>query len=74
MNIFGTKGKTSAQVYILNLKYSCVDKNLSIKSIYNRSMLMLCHPGCIDGFIDRNRNVQCPLPSYGQGCQLECKC
>ena len=36
--------------------------------------MMLYHSGCMDGFIGRNCNVQCPLPSYGQGCQLECKC
>lgn len=72
--MFGTKCKTNAQVCILNLKYSCVDKNFSIKSIYDRSMLMLCHPGCMDGFIGRNCNVKCPPPSYGPECQLECKC
>ena len=37
-------------------------------------MLMLCHPGCLDGFMGRNCNVQCPSPSYGQDCQQECKC
>ncbi|XP_022292637.2 uncharacterized protein LOC111103574 isoform X3 [Crassostrea virginica] len=29
---------------------------------------------CMDGFIGRNCNVKCPPPSYGQECQLECKC
>ena len=28
----------------------------------------------MDGFIGINCNVHCPLPSYGQGCQLECFC
>ena len=37
-------------------------------------MLMLCHSGCMNGFIGRNCNIQCPPPSYGQECQLECKC
>ncbi|XP_078318065.1 uncharacterized protein LOC111104459 [Crassostrea virginica] len=29
---------------------------------------------CMDGFIGRNCKVQCPPPSYGKKCQLECKC
>ncbi|XP_078325774.1 uncharacterized protein LOC111103952 [Crassostrea virginica] len=29
---------------------------------------------CMDGFIGVKCNVQCPPPSYGQECQLECKC
>nr|XP_022293313.1 multiple epidermal growth factor-like domains protein 10 isoform X1 [Crassostrea virginica] len=29
---------------------------------------------CMDGFIGRNCNIQCSPPSYGQECQLECKC
>ncbi|XP_078325732.1 uncharacterized protein LOC111105404 isoform X1 [Crassostrea virginica] len=28
----------------------------------------------MNGFIGRNCNVKCPPPSYGQECQLECKC
>ena len=40
----------------------------------NRFIQLLYHPGCMDGFIGINCNVHCPLPSYGQGCQLECSC
>lgn len=40
----------------------------------NRFIWLLYHPGCMDGLIGINCNVEFPLPSYGQECQLECFC